>query len=44
MFENIAEEVFCSKRLKVTGEYRKSHNESLHKLYFPQNIMGKKNK
>jgi len=44
MFENSAEEVFWSKRVKVAGEYRKFHNESLHELYFSPNIMVKENK
>jgi len=44
MFENSAGEVFWSKRVTVTRQYRKFHNESFHELYFPPNILVKKKK
>jgi len=44
MFENSAEDVFWSKRVEVTGEYRKFHNESLHELHFSPNFMVKEKK
>jgi beta-galactosidase/beta-glucuronidase len=44
MFENSAQEVYRSKRVKVTGEYKKFHKESLHEFYFSPNIMVKEKK
>jgi hypothetical protein len=42
MFENRV--LRRAKRVKVTGEYRKFHIESLHELYFSPNIIVKRKK
>jgi hypothetical protein len=40
VFENrVLRRIFGSKRDKVTGEWRKSHNEELNDLYCPPNIV-----
>jgi len=44
LFEKSAEEVCWSKRVQVTGEYRKFDNESLHEVYFSPNITVKEKK
>jgi hypothetical protein len=40
VFENrVLRRIFCPKRDEVTGDWRKPHNEELHKLYSSQNII-----
>jgi hypothetical protein len=40
VFENrVLRRIFGSKRNEVTGDWRKLHNEELHNLYFPPNII-----
>jgi hypothetical protein len=35
----LVRKIFTSKRDEVTRDYRQSHNEELHNLYFSPNIM-----
>jgi hypothetical protein len=37
--KRVLRRIFGPKRDEVTGEWRKSHNEELHKLYSSPNIM-----
>jgi hypothetical protein len=40
VFENrVLRRIFGPKRAEVTGEWRKLHNEELHKLYLSPNII-----
>jgi hypothetical protein len=39
VFENRVLRTFGPKRDKVTGEWRKLHNEELNDVYFSRNIM-----
>jgi hypothetical protein len=40
VFENrVLRRIFGPKRDKITGEWRKLHNEELHNLYSSQNIV-----
>jgi hypothetical protein len=43
-FENrMLRKIFGSRKVDVTGGWRKLHNEQLHNVYYSPNVMGKIN-